>query len=147
MSNELLTFDTTRFVHDHCLCFAVQRAARALASRFDEALRPAGLTNQQFSLLMSLNRPEPPALGAVAAVLGMDRTTLTANLKPLEARGLVRTEVDARDRRSRRLLLTEAGRGRLEEALPIWRQAHEKLEALLVPGEADDMRAGLRVLS
>ena len=47
-------------VRDACLCLHVQRAARALARRFDEVFRPLDLTNGQFSLLMSLNRPEPP---------------------------------------------------------------------------------------
>ena len=57
-----LPFDLTLHVRDHCLCMHVRRAARALARRYDEALRPAGLTNGQFSLMMSLNRPAPPAL-------------------------------------------------------------------------------------
>ena len=77
-------FETTIHVRDTCLCLAVQRAARALARRFDEALRPYDLTNGQFSLLMSLNRPSPPNLSSVASLLAMDRTTLTAALKPLE---------------------------------------------------------------
>src|ERR1700721_2557944 len=94
---------TTLLVRDSCLCLHVQRAARALARRFDEALRPMGLTNGQFSLLMSLNRPEPAGMGAVAALLGMDRTTLTASLKPLERRGLVRVPADPKDRRGRLL--------------------------------------------
>src|SRR6476620_6297451 len=105
-----LGFDTTLLVRDTCLCLHTQRAARALARRFDEALRPAGLTNGQFSLLMSLNRPEPPPLGSVAALLAMDRTTLTANLKPLERRRLVEVSTDPRDRRTRRLRLTPDGR-------------------------------------
>jgi DNA-binding MarR family transcriptional regulator len=92
-------FETTLHVRDHCLCLAAQRAARAVARRFDEALRPVGLTSGQFSLLMSLNRPKPPSIGSVAALLAMDRTTLTANLKPLERRGLVETAVDPADRR------------------------------------------------
>src|SRR6185312_10589229 len=62
-------YETTLLVRDTCLCLHVQRAARALARRFDEALRPLGLTNGQFSLMMSLNRPEPPSIGAVAALL------------------------------------------------------------------------------
>src|SRR5690242_9117663 len=76
-------------VRDCCLCLHVQPAARALARRFDEALRPVDLTNGQFSLLMSLNRPAPPAMADVASLLAMDRTTLTAALKPLERRELV----------------------------------------------------------
>jgi hypothetical protein len=68
-------------VRDACLCLHVQRAARALARRFDEAFRPLNLTNGQFSLLMSLNRPQPPSIGSAASPLAMDRTTLTAALK------------------------------------------------------------------
>ena len=62
-----LPFAATIEVRDACLCLHVQRAARALARKFDEALRPLDLTNGQFSLLTSLNRPEPPAMGSVAA--------------------------------------------------------------------------------
>ncbi len=87
-------FATTLLVRDSCLCLHVQRAARALARRFDEALRPVGLTSGQFSLLMALNRPAPPTIGSVAGLLAMDRTTLTAALKPLERRGLVTVTID-----------------------------------------------------
>ncbi len=121
MSNqELIPFSTTLHVRDTCLCLHVQRAARALARRFDEALRPHGLTNGQFSLLMSLNRPEPPPMGPVAELLAMDRTTLTAMLKPLQRRGLVDIAPDPKDRRGKRLKLTEAGREKLIAALPAW---------------------------
>src|SRR5919206_4170312 len=104
-------FETTLRVRDTCLCLHAQRAARALARRFDEALKPLGLTNGQFSLLMALNRPDPPPMGAVAALLAMDRTTLTAALKPLQRRGLVEVAVGSEDRRSRLLKLTREGRG------------------------------------
>src|SRR5271170_868781 len=99
-------FETTLRVRDSCLCLHVQRAARALARRFDHALRPRSLTNGQFSLMMSLNRPEPPGMAAVASFLAMDRTTLTAALKPLQRRGLVKVTRDPSDRRSRLTTLT-----------------------------------------
>src|SRR5246127_2357919 len=98
-----LPFETTLRVRDCCLCLHVQRAARTLARRFDEALRPLGLTNGQFSLLMSLNRPEPPGMASVSGLLAMDRTTLTAALKVLKARGLVKVVSDQTDRRGRKL--------------------------------------------
>src|SRR2546422_4828958 len=94
-------FALTHHVRDACLCLHAQRAARALARRFDEALRPVGLTNGQFSLLVSLDRAEVPRMTAVASLLAMDRTTLTAALKPLERRGLVKVKADEVDRRSR----------------------------------------------
>jgi DNA-binding MarR family transcriptional regulator len=145
--SKLVPFETTLEVRDHCLCLFTQRAARALARRFDEVLRPVGLTNGQFSLLMSLNRPAPPPMGPVAQLLAMDRTTLTAALKPLERRGLVRVEVDPKDRRSRLLALTDAGREVLAAAVPIWRETHRAIEAGLPGLNADALRASLGALA
>src|ERR1700689_3066014 len=105
----LVPYETTILVRD-CLCLHVQRAARTLARRFDDALRPIGLTNGQFSLLMSLNRPQPAGLASVATLLAMDRTPPTAALKPLQRRGLLTVAKDPADRRGRRLSLTPAGR-------------------------------------
>src|SRR5213595_275820 len=139
--------ETTLLVRDTCLCLHVQRTARALARRFDAALRPLELTNGQFSLLMSLNRPEPATMGSVAALLAMDRTTLTANLKPLERRGLVEVSVDDSDKRTRRLMLTPAGRALLVAAVPIWRQTHAVVEKLLPRASCAELRADLCALS
>jgi DNA-binding MarR family transcriptional regulator len=140
MSNPM-PYSATLHVRDHCLCLHAQRAARVLARRFDVALAPVGLTSGQFSLLNGLNRPEPPTLGAVAQLLAMDRSTVTANLKPLERKGLVETTPDARDRRSRRVSLTDAGRAILAEALPIWTQEHARLDVGLTDVSA--LRTGL----
>lgn len=137
----------THAVRDTCICLHVQRAARALARRFDEALRPLGLTNGQFSLLAALNRAEPARLGQVAELLAMDRTTLTAALKPLERRGLVAVTVDEVDRRGRRLALAPAGHDLLRAALPVWRREHARIER--AAGARDSglgrLRAGLRM--
>jgi DNA-binding MarR family transcriptional regulator len=142
-----LPFSTTIEVRDTCLCLHLQRAARAVGRRFDVALRPLGLTNGQFSLLMSLNRPQPPTIGSVAALLAMDRTTLTAALKPLERRGLVEVTIDGEDRRSRRLVLTEAGRVLLAAAMPTWRSEHAALDRVLNGADPDRLRTDLRALS
>src|ERR1700723_1877643 len=128
-----LPFETTLRVRDTCLCLHLQRAARAVARRFDAVLRPLGLTNGQFSLLMSLNRPEPPTIGSVSDLLAMDRTTLTAALKPL-------------DRRSRRLVLTPAGRALLVAAVPIWTQEHAAIDRHLDGSDPNRLRADLRAL-
>src|SRR5215475_10826894 len=140
-------FKTTLEVRDTCLCLHLQRAARALARRFDEALRPVGLTNGQFSLLMALNRPEPPTMGPVAQLLAMDRTTLTAALKPLQREGLVKIDTDPDDRRSHLLSLTDKGYGVLASAVPIWRETHAAIEALLPSLSPDLLRAALLALS
>jgi DNA-binding MarR family transcriptional regulator len=140
-------FDKTLQVRDACLCLHLQRAARTVARRFDEALRPVGLTSGQFSLLMALNRPEPPVLGMVAATLAMDRTTLTANLKPLERRGLVVLSVDTNDRRSRRIALTEEGERVLADAVPIWDATHDAIERSVAASDPDTLRAVLNALA
>ncbi len=96
---------------------------------------------------MALNRPEPPTISMVAALLTMDRTTLTANLKPLERRWLVSQKVDAADRRSRRLILTDEGQRALAAAVPIWDSTHRAIEQRVADDDADGLRAALVALS
>lgn len=137
-----LPFAATVMVRDRCLCLGAQRAARALARRFDAVLRPVGLTNGQFSMLMALNRPGPAArISDLAPFLAMDRTTLTAAAKVLERRGLIAPEPDADDRRNRRLRLTPEGHAVLVAALPLWTAAHAVLDAEVATPA--DLRAGL----
>jgi DNA-binding MarR family transcriptional regulator len=139
-------YETTLLVRDSCLCLHVQRAARALARRFDDAFRPLELTNGQFSLMMSLNRPEPPGMASLAGLLAMDQTTLTAALKPLQRRGLLDIAVDPLDRRARLMTLTPKGRRLLARAVPIWKSTHLAVEDLLRDGDPDDLRRNLRAL-
>ena len=140
-----LPFEVAREVANDCLCLHAQRTARTLARRFDGALRHLNLTNGQFSLLMSLNRRDPPTMGSVSDLLAMDRTTLTANLKPLVRRRLVRSVADEADGRVRRLELTAEGTRLLVCAVPVWRREHAAIERDLV--DADRLRADLRALS
>ena len=142
---DAIPFSTTHMVRDTCLCLHVQRAARALSRRFDVALRPVGLTSGQFSLLMALNRPRPPNIAQVAALLAMDRTTLTANLKPLERGGYVEIATGEKDRRQRVLVLTATGSAALAAAVPIWRQTHQAIEATL--NDPDQLRSQLDALA
>jgi DNA-binding MarR family transcriptional regulator len=144
---EPLAFETSHHVRDTCLCLHVQRTARALSRRFDDAFRPLDLTSGQFSLLVSLNRASPPSIGSVAALLAMDRTTLTAALKPLERRGLVQVNVDAEDRRGRLLKLKPKGRALLTRAVPIWKRTHAGLDKHLASVDPALLRSNLRVLS
>ena len=144
-SPSTVPFEKTLQIRDCCLCLHVQRAARALARRFDEALRPVGLTNGQFSLLMSLNRPAPPSISSVASLLAMDRTTLTAALKPLERRGLLAISQSPEDARTRLLALTADGMAVLAQATPIWDRVHAELEAELA--DPDGLRRDLQTLS
>jgi DNA-binding MarR family transcriptional regulator len=140
-----IDLETAHYVRDNCLCLHTQRAARALARRFDAVLKPYGLTNGQFSLMTALTRPVPHNMGKVAALLAVDRTTLTAALKPLSRRGLVEVSADPQDGRGRLLKLTPAGRELIATAMPTWRAAHAQIEANL-GADPDILRAGLREL-
>ena len=140
-------FETTLHIRDRCLCLQLQRAARVVSRCFDDALRPLDLTNGQFSLLISLNRPQPARIGSVAALLGMDRTTLTAMLKPLEHRGLVDVMIDPEDGRGRVLTLTQAGKSLLAVAVPIWEQSHAQVEHRLDEANTDTLRQELCALA
>ena len=144
---DFLPLEITHLVRDNCLCMHLQRAARAMARRFDDALRPHGLTSGQFSLLMSLNRPDAPTITSVANLLAMDRTTLTANIKPLERRGLLTVTIPESDKRSRCLSLTDEGRALLAAAFPTWVASHKEVDDLIGDSEANRLRANLVKLS
>ncbi|MFZ2102636.1 MAG: MarR family transcriptional regulator [Oricola sp.] len=140
---DLLPRETILHIRDACLCLAAQRAARKLARRFDAALRPFGLTNGQFSLMVALNQPEPPPIGRLAPFLGTDPSTLTAAVKPLARRGLLAVDPDPDDRRSRRLRITPEGVAVMRQAVEVWREIHVEVEAGLDAGTADTLRKGL----
>jgi DNA-binding MarR family transcriptional regulator len=136
-------YEITHHVRDRCLCLKTQQAARVLARHFDQVFAPLGLTNGQFSLLMSLNRPTPPTMGSVAELLAMDRTTLTAALKPLERRALIEVKDDQRDRRRRRVSLTWSGRVLLRKAAKVWSSTHEALDEMLGMTAERDLQSDL----
>ena len=112
-----------------CIAQTLRRAARAATRRYEAALRPLGLTIGQFTLLAALDRPEPMPRGVLADALGMDRTTLTRDVAPLERRGLVLSAPMKDDGRARGLSLTPTGRGLLAGAAPAWAAAQARAEA------------------
>ena len=138
---------TAREIYAACVCLGVQRAARGIARRYDEALNPLGLTSGQFSILSSLLREGSEAIGALAALLGQERTTLTRNLRPLGAAGWVETKPDAKDARVRRVRLTENGRELLRAAIPVWRAAQRDSSARLGEAGWDALRPLLGALA
>ena len=135
-----------RTMQQTCLCLAVQRAGRAVGRRFDEVFRPLDLTNWQFSLLASLDGARKP-IGGLAAELGADRTTMTANLKPLERRGLIEIGSDAADRRTKLVALTEAGRALLEQAKRSWAEIDQDMDKRLSGLDRAGFIEALRSLS
>ncbi len=110
-----------------CANFNLRRASRALGQVYDAALRPLGLKGTQFSLLTALALLGPVPLSELARELGMDRTSLTRNLRPLLREGYVRDD-RGEDRRLRILELTDAGRRIYREALPLWQAVQDRVE-------------------
>lgn len=130
-------------VSGDCLCLGLKRAARAVARRYDEAMRPLSLNSGQFSILTSIAGLQPASMQALAEHLTMDRTTLTAALKPMERRALVEVVVAALDARGREVSLTPAGHALLVRAMPVWQSLQKQLAAEIGAAKAADLRVHL----
>ena len=146
-SSPKVPFTISQKVRKDCICLGVHRASRAIGRLFDEAFRPLGLNHFQFSLLMSLNRPSAPTIGRLAGDLAMDRTTITANLKPLERRGLVAIRRDAKDARVRLVSLTNAGSSLLAKCVPLWQRANDSARTRLSSKDLPSFYSGLHLLA
>jgi DNA-binding MarR family transcriptional regulator len=121
-----------------CHCYALRRAARLVTQHYDRLMRPVGLRATQFTLLVALAENGPMPMTRLAARLGLERTSLTRNLKPLEAKGWVAVAADT-DRRVHTVAITAPGRAKARAALPQWRKAQAGAAAvspLLRDGEA-----------
>ena len=114
----------------NCTSFNLRKAARAVSQVYDEALKPSGLRGTQFSLLVVVEGRGPAGVTELAKAMVMDRTTLTRNLKPLLAQGLLEV-VDGPDRRRRPIAITGHGRETISRALPLWRQAQTRIAGAL----------------
>jgi DNA-binding MarR family transcriptional regulator len=130
-------------VRDTCLCFAAQRAARELARRFDRAFADLGITNGQFSMMTAMGGMSSPKLGDLARFMGMDHATVTAAVRKLEKRGLVTISEDGKDRRARRVSLTDQGIVTIERAALVWRIEHMKMTLEMGEDAVPDLRAQL----
>jgi DNA-binding MarR family transcriptional regulator len=109
---------------------------------YDEALRPVGLRATQLAVLVAVAAQEAMSITALANVLGMDRSTLTRNLRPLEKEGLIARGNEGW-RRSRTLSVTKAGRSRLNRAVPLWSKAQQALKRRLGERPFDEIRVAL----
>ena len=126
-----------------CLILNLRRAARLVSRRYDEALRPLGITVGQFSILSTLLGGRPLPMTKIAELLGMDRTTLTRNLRPLRRRHLLTSIDDPADKRSHQVALTAAGKDLMTEAIPLWEKVQRQNLRHLKKGEWADVKAVL----
>ena len=111
-----------------CTAHHLRRTMRAVNHHFDALIRSSGLRPTQFTLVSAVHLEAPITVTHLAALMGMDRTTLTRNLKPLERDGLLRLS-PGEDRRTRIVETTAAGEAVLANAIPLWQQAQEPIVA------------------
>jgi len=109
-----------------CACFNTRKTARVLGQVYDRALEPSGLKNTQFTALAVADANDGISITELSKAMEIERTTLTRNLKLLERDGLLKVGPGA-DGRSKTVVLTAKGKRRLDAALPLWRQAHERM--------------------
>lgn len=130
-----------------CVCRRVQRASRSVGKRFDDAMRPLAINNWQFTLLVALHRAAAPTVNELAASLAMDRTTVTKNLRPLERRGLLEIKTDDKDRRARRIVLTNAGCTLLADAIERWKVVNQQVAGAFSSEGLVALMSGLETLA
>jgi DNA-binding MarR family transcriptional regulator len=129
----------------HCLTFQTQRAARSLVRGFEAAAKQAGLTAPQFTTLTLLAGFSETTVTQLAERLGTERTTLTRNLDVMARQGWIE-EVAAEDQRLRVWRLTDDGRGKLSDAMPVWRVYQTDLIERLGPDRAEALLTTLKTL-
>ena len=122
-----------------CTCFYLRRAARTISREYDRWLKPTGLKTTQFTLLSVASATGPLSITDLAAQLGMERTSLTRNLRPLEERGLIAVSPEGW-KRTRLVELTDAGREILNQALPLWGQAQQAVTERMGAESAEELR-------
>lgn len=112
-------------ITETCVMQHLRKTARGVTQLYEESLKQVGLTAGQFSTLVAVARSDGIALTPLAEELGMDRTTLTRALAPMERNGWIHTETGEGDARVRKVGLTEKGRDLLAEATVRWRAAQD----------------------
>lgn len=130
-----------------CNFTSLRKAVRRVSQLYDTALAPCGLRATQWSILIHVGRAGRPTQAQLAESLSLDRSALAHNLKPLERDGLIESIRDERDRRSRLVMLTPAGRAKVEESLRLWEEAQRNIEAIFGAREARSLRSSLDILS
>lgn len=146
MSTAAVSLSTLQDVASTCACLRVRMAARAVTRLYDQALRPVGLKITQFTVLIAVSLAGSLSITEMAERLGMERTTLTRNLRPLERRGVLALSPEGY-RRVRTATITPAGQALVAQALPLWRQAQETLRAQLGSETWDALGQGLQQLA
>lgn len=125
-----------------CACFNIRKSARVLTQHYDTMMQPVGLRATQFTILAVLSTTKGISVTDLSSYLMMDRTTLTRNLRPLETQGLVNTQ-PGDDKRTRLIKLSKKGKNKLENAIPLWKQAQKQVTEYMGNNRFNDFLAEL----
>jgi DNA-binding MarR family transcriptional regulator len=131
----------TRLAAECCIGLNARLAARRITRFFDARLAETGFSLAQFGLLIHIASARDDTIGSLAERSGLDQSTLSRNLRPLEAAGLIEIVTVEADLRRRAVWLTEQGARRLENAMTIWRAAHDALSELISPDQLRQLAA------
>lgn len=112
-----------------CVCFNIRKSTRLLTAHYDRVMNPTGLKATQFSLLMTVLQQDTASVSQLANILGMDRTTLSRNVRLLEKKALISVS-PGEDRREQRIALTDRGRKAIDQAMPFWEKAQAEVVAI-----------------
>jgi DNA-binding MarR family transcriptional regulator len=107
---------------ENCVCFNLRWVTRVVTQFFDAEMRRHGIRPTQGSILLALNAKESWSMAELSDWLGMDRTTLLRNLRPLQRDGLAQAVGGGRGGRVK-LSITAKGRKKIKESQPAWRSA------------------------
>ncbi len=129
-----------------CACMNLRKTARVIAQFYNQRLQPGGLRNTQFTLLVVVDHLSPVSITHLADHMGMDRTTLTRNLRLLERDGYIAAQ-KGKDARVRMISLTEQGRAVIEETRPYWQKAQTEFLQKFGEDRWSDMRDKLTEIS
>jgi DNA-binding MarR family transcriptional regulator len=134
---------------NRCNCAALRKATRRMSQFYDSALAPSGLRGTQFAILGELARRAevPPTIRELSEAMVLDQSTIGQNLRPLEREKLIELAQDPEDRRSRRIILTKAGRSRYAQARPLWSEAQAHFESGFGVRAAAELRALLQTIA
>jgi DNA-binding MarR family transcriptional regulator len=105
-----------------CTNFKLRQLTRQVSRRYDAEVAASGLKTTQYSLLSHVLALGPVRPSDLAARMKLEPSTLTRNLQPLVAAGLVE-QGPGENARSRLIAITPAGRAKRAEAQRAWKHA------------------------
>ncbi|WP_440965562.1 MarR family winged helix-turn-helix transcriptional regulator [Massilia sp. GER05] len=130
-----------------CNCFASRKAARLVTKMYEDHLSRVNLTSTQFSILVYIDEVKEGSMKDLAEAMVMERTSVIRALQPLARDGLVAIGPHEGDARRNVVRLTDAGRARLAQAMPVWQTAQAEFESKFGAGPAGELRQSLSTLA